>query len=145
MNRYEIINPSDAYTFSAPDFATAAAAVLLLGEGKYGARSEDDTERLPVFLFGGSGPFIVETFGAVGLSDWIDAHRAAIADALDSVMSYGFRERGAFDAACELLSGEALQGYRAKLHDANRSSMNDIGSRAWAIAARLREPVEVQP
>ena len=60
MIEYELINPSDPYTFLAKTKESAALAVFLLGTmylgTMYGASPKDDDEekRIPVFLFGGA-------------------------------------------------------------------------------------------
>jgi len=38
---WEIVNPSDPYTFRAPDFKVAAVVALWLGNGTYGLRACD--------------------------------------------------------------------------------------------------------
>lgn len=50
---YELINPSDPYTFIAEDFETAALVVLVLSPA-YGAVSKDGSQEVPVFIFGPS-------------------------------------------------------------------------------------------
>ena len=64
MTEYELINPSDPYTFLAKTKESAALAVFLLGT-MYGASPKDDDEekRIPVFLFGGAEEWYQEEFG----------------------------------------------------------------------------------
>lgn len=64
MIEYELINPSDPYTFLAKTKESAALAVFLLGT-MYGASPKDDDEekRIPVFLFGGAEEWYQEEFG----------------------------------------------------------------------------------
>jgi len=139
---YELINPSDPYTFHAPTFQIASAVGILLGEGKTPAHSEDGTEKQPFLMFATSEQvkaYLQETFG-VGLNEFIDAHRIEIADALESVMSFGFKERFTFDEAMKRIPDDnARVAYREQIHDRNRSSLNDFGSYAWEVAKNLRK------
>ena len=53
---YELINPSDPYTFEAKDRETATLAVFLLSTS-YEARcltEEGEENDVPIFIFGGS-------------------------------------------------------------------------------------------
>jgi hypothetical protein len=143
---WEIINPSDKYTLQAADFATAAAACLLLGEGRYGLDPESDGQpRCPLFLFGGHDDFIAEHFGG-DLSAWIDAHVEAVAECLDSVLLGGFGRRRDYDAAVAAIDDPVkLAVFREAWLD-KRSSLNNIGGYAAQIAAGLRErAAEVTP
>jgi len=142
MKTYEIINPSDPYTFHAPDFPTALAVVLLLGEGAYAADPGDDSERGGIMLGWKekqAEDYLARHFGDPG--QWCDAHAAELADAFDSVMSFKRNERTAFDEAVKLIPEEERAAYRARVHDSNRSSMNDIGARAWKFAEGFRAQV----
>ena len=112
--KYEITNPSDPYTIEAPTLCIAGAATLLLGEGRYGLEAEGEGKGMPIFLFGGSDEWWAEQCPGQTLQCFFDANLPAIADALGSV-TLGREER---------------------------SSMNDIGGRAAALAAALREKIE---
>lgn len=46
--QYQLINPSDPYTFLAPDLETAALTVFCLGT-MYGAEPQGKGENVPVF------------------------------------------------------------------------------------------------
>lgn len=116
---FEIINPSDPYTITAPDLEIAAAAVVLLGNGKYSLEGKDGTPDVPFFLFGGHDEWFQEKFDrSLNESiEWILGSRAEeLAACLDSV----------------------------KIGSAERSSMNDIGGRAKAIAANIRKRKETE-
>jgi hypothetical protein len=138
---WEIINPSDAYTIEAPDFRTAAAAVLVLGEGKYGLRPEDEDEgeSMPLFLFGGHEGFLATHFGGEdGLGEFIRDNPGPLADAFDSVLLGRFDRRRDYKAALAAIDDPVKrEQFRDAWHD-NRSSLNDIGGRARDIARHLR-------
>ena len=81
-----------------------------------------------------------ELFGKKSFAEFINDNRPAIADCLDSVMSFGIGQRRAFDEAMKRIPDEkSRKEYRESLHDKNRTSMNDIGSYAWRLAKDLRE------
>ena len=140
---YEIINPSDPYTLYADDFKVAAASVLLLGQGAYSIENEKGDEEMPIFLSGGADEWIEEKFG--DFEKWMDKNRDKVAECLESVMSFGFNQRYAYDEAIKAIKGKkAKQEYRDKIHDKNRSSLNDIGAKAWRIAEKLRSTDKVK-
>lgn len=113
--RFEIVNPSDPYTMEAPDLEVAAVACCLLGNGKYMLTGLDDAagQDVPAFVFGGHDEWFVSKFGAnyeAVACRVLDERGAELADALNSIPR--LRER--------------------------RTSLNDIGSKAHAIAAAIR-------
>lgn len=140
---WEIVNPHDAYTIVAPAFLPAAAAVLLIGEGKYALTPVDNTFSMPLFLLGGSEPWLKEHFGDFG--NWLKDPKflAKTADALDSVMSFGPGERSAYELAIAMLPEDKRAEYRDKVHDKNRGSMSNLGKRAWQLAKLLRKKATV--
>lgn len=122
MNTYEISNPSDPITIQADDDMVAAAAGLLLGEGRYGIKRDDRTI-LPIFLLGGFEEWAAEhKFG----DDYITAHKGEIAACLRTAAI-----------------GEPPTDIRrcpARLMEWNeerRSSLTNIAGRAHQIAARM--------
>lgn len=109
--RFELINPSDPYTFTAPDLETAALAVVLLSRGQYGGKSLDGGNDVPIFLFGGHNEWFTEKFGRTVQESLDHIAHEAIAACLDT-FTLGREER---------------------------SSMNNIGKGAQMLAKALRE------
>jgi hypothetical protein len=142
---YEIVNPSDAYTMEASDLAVAAVACLYLGNGQYGLRAvhPDDAPGVPVFMFGKTADverWFAETCGCTMAAAF--ARRAAVADALDSVLAGSLRDRQTNADALALIDDEAKrQEWREKWLDRRRSSLNNIGGRAMHYAKHLREAI----
>jgi hypothetical protein len=123
---YEIINPSDKYTIDCESFAVALVCNILLSDGKYGFKPIDhDGDSIPINLF---GDYPDEVYAAANaknadeLFSWARQNSDPIATALDSVRIGG---------------KEARQDCKST-HDQKRSSINDIGRRAWKYAAMLR-------
>jgi hypothetical protein len=139
MSIWAITNPSDPYTIESETFPAAAAAVLLLGEGRFGLAPEDKkTQGMPLLMFGGGEAFIEEHFGG-DLRGWIHANMPAVIDALDSVLLGGFGRRADYRAAIEAIDDPAkLASFKSAWQD-KRSSRNDIGGSAHRLAAHLRE------
>jgi len=142
---FKIINPHDPYTLKADDPRVAMAAVLIIGEGKYGLDDEKG-ESYPTLCMCLTDKELTElitrTFGEGGLATFVEDNRESIADCLDSVMSVGFSERCLYEEALAFMdSDEKREAYRAKVHDRIRSSMTDLGTYAWKSAKALRERV----
>lgn len=141
---YEIINPSDAYTMVAEDRAVACAAVVFLGEGHYGLSAKDDEkDGCPILAWGGANAldeFFAKELGTT-LADVMRDRRPAMAAALRSVAIGTFTDRESFDRGLALIDDPAKkEEWRAWWHDERRSSMNDIGARAWALADAMAVP-----
>jgi len=135
---YEITNPSDAYTLEADDFLTAAAAVLVLGSGRYGLNPEDSKEKgVPVLIFGGD-KWIDAVFGSMdGFGKFLGKNLQAIGECLDSVLIGDFNDRKAYQDAIEKMNDpKKRQAFAENWHDEKRSSANNIGAKAKQIAAR---------
>jgi hypothetical protein len=107
---FELVNPSDMYTFSARSLEVAAQAVLLLGEGAYGGKSLDGGKDVPIFLFGGHDEWFKENFGKTAEESLDARDNEALAECFDSFT----------------------------LGHGQRTSLNDIGGRAQKFAKALR-------
>lgn len=144
MKQYEIINPSDPYTFMAKSKEVAALTVFLLST-MYGAESEDGEEKIPVFIFGGSKEWYQEEFKRTP-DEGLDAEKEAVANALLSVMYGNFRDRKRYEAALSAITDERKKKTFIEVWQDGRSSMNDIGSYAHATGERmLHELKNVNP
>lgn len=140
---YEIINPSDSYTCIAEEPKIAMAAIILLGNGKMGLEDESGKSYETIFMFMNEEQTeakLKELFGEKCLGGFIKDNRPAIADCLDSVMSFGIKSRRLFDEAMKRISTEkSRKEFRESLHDKNRTSLNDFGSYAWRLAKDFRD------
>ena len=137
MNEWEIINPSDHYTIQAARFEVAVVATLILGNGQYALRSTiEGGDDMPLMLFGPESSWFQERFGQdfEGVVDTVTRDELSIC--LDSVL---IGNRGLYEMARREMAAESRREFRIQWHDAQRSSLNDIGRRAWELAARLAE------
>lgn len=138
MTIYTICNPSDDYTMVAELDVVAAAAGLLLGGGQFPIEREPDDEHvLPFMAFMPNAEEWWEKRYGQTVDDSLKEHRAAIADCLDSVL---IGDRATFDLAVSHMSPEQVDAFRVEWHDKHRTSMNNIGDYARALAKALREP-----
>lgn len=132
---YELINPSDPYTFIAEDFETAALVVLALSPA-YGAVSKDGSQEVPVFIFGPSNmvdEWYTEQFGRTA-TEGLEAKKLPLAASLESMMLGGFEDRRRYSAALEAITDEEKRKRFIEQWQDGRSSLNDIGTRAHKIA-----------
>lgn len=140
---YEIINPSDAYTIKSESKAVACLACLMVGEGQYGLQDEEGESLLPFFMFGGDpNTWFKEEFG-LELGAFIDDSLEEIADCLDTIIIGSINTRQGVEAMLEAISDPVeREKALAAWQDKKRSSMNDIGSHAKALAKAFREKKE---
>lgn len=135
----ELTNPSDAVTFIVNDVRIAGVAILMLGRGAYGLTDPEGNTVVPLCLFGSAEAWLKENDIEMDkLSDFIVANKVAIADFLDTCAYGHIAEREAFDRAIGLMSKEAAATHRQWWNDRNRSSLNNIGEGARALAETLR-------
>lgn len=137
---YEIINPSDPYTFEEPDVVTGAVALVVLGEGKYAGRPIDGkADEIPLWLFGGHEEWF-KAHGVEDLEAFVDGHSEEVAACLESVLYGDARDRAFVVRTLSLIPEEALRELVKAAWQDRHGSLNDIGGRATQLAAMLRGP-----
>jgi hypothetical protein len=138
---YELVNPSDAYTFRADKHEVAALVSLLLGNGMTPAKPVEEGKGLdvPMLLGPGATAWFTKTFGR-SLEDALVAEAEAVAAALDSLWIGRPAERLELEKALALMPDpKARRKYLEERHERQRTSMNNIGKAAWHYAERIRE------
>ena len=136
MAFWVIIHQSDEITVSGDDYESLALAVMLLGEG-YGAKEIGGSRKVPMFFFGEHDKWMRDTFGR-NVSDSFDAvDRSLIASVLKSAVVGGEISRVGYEKVASKLDGLELEQWHNEYHDRERSSMNDICHRAWALGEAL--------
>lgn len=141
---YSIVNPSDPYTIEASSLDVAAMAAILIGQGRYGLKSLDDSESMPILAFGGAEEWFQKNFRESIMETQnrvMDTKMAEVANCLDSVLYGDAQDRLDFLATTEGMDRQAFEDARIARHDGLRSSMNDIGERAYSMAAKLRKSI----
>lgn len=144
---FDIINPSNAYTIEAPDLELAAVAICLIGEGKYALNelSGDKSGHVPAFLIGGHDEWFQKQFdrdfgASVAAVTGTPARREQLVKALASVHIGGAADRREFnEKAGQCATAEEVHALLYEMHDAKRSSANDIGRRAWGLGMAVLE------
>ena len=139
MNVYELVNPSDDYSFEAPDDQVAAYVALAVGQGRYDARLLGDREASNPIMCMLSFYSTAETvdddvkklLGGLSLNDFLAARTAEVVAALRSLV-IGNRA----DLAASLIGrGEQEAAtLKAAWHEKHRTSMTDIGKYANDMA-----------
>jgi hypothetical protein len=139
---YNIINMSDSYTVKTDDFEVAAIACVILGRGQYAFEPlEEGGASVPIFFIGGSDEWFQEHFDrdVTETFEHVKAEkRQALIDCLDSVLIGDRTDRELFDKATSMMTEDQIEEYRKEYHEKKRSSMNNIGKRAWDYANHLR-------
>lgn len=141
---YELINPSDPYTFFASSREVAVLTVLALApNGLCGATplNGDITLDVPVFWL----------ISKEEVNEWFNAHFGRsiddalavlgneIADALDSFILGTEAERKLYEKTISLLdSKEKIEAFNAEWDDAKRTSLANYSPRAKMLAEAFR-------
>ncbi len=133
---YELINPSDPYTFIADDLETAALVVFAISPA-YGAKTKDGELAVQCFIFGGAEEWYTEQFGR-SIADGFEAKKKQLAEALSSMMLGHFEDRRRYEAALAAITEpDKREKFIAEWQD-ECSSLNDIGTRCHKLAERLK-------
>ena len=132
---YKLINPSDPYIFEAENKEIAAITVFLISTN-YGANSEDDSEEIPLFIFGGAREWYVEQFGRTP-EEGIEEYRDKIIKSLDSFMYGNFKDRARYELALKSITDpEKRDEFKTEWQD-GCTSINNIGGIAHELAKQL--------
>lgn len=142
---YNIVNMSDPYTIETSSLDVAFVACLFLGRGQYAFEPlRDEGVRVPIFMFGGVDDWclehLAESFKAVVDRVTTDpAKRAELADCFESCLIGRAEDKETYRAGLDLIDDPVKrEQWRSRWHDARRSSMNDIGRRAYQMATNIR-------
>jgi hypothetical protein len=139
---YEIINPSDACTIEHDEPVIASLACLLLGHGMYALKGQDGSRPIGMIGFGGQDAlyaWLTENGLRLDLNAELAARREGIATALESIAYGNITDRSAVMAVVGI-AGDRCAAL-VKWNDAQRSSLNDMSSRAHEIAKQLRKQI----
>ena len=143
---FNIVNPSDPYTIEAPSLDVAAVASILLGQGRYPFDSLDGGENVPLFMFGGADKMDQDTLRYETLMELsnrvMDTKLGEVVECLDSVLYGDRKDRVSFFAETKGMDRPNFEAHRMVRQDSKCSSMNDIGERAYRMAAKLRKSIE---
>ena len=146
MDEYKLINPSDAYTFLAPDLEVAAALVILVGGGKMAGENLTRTDEpgVPFFIFGGCEQWIERNFGHPKLEEWLNhIKKSRAAECRDAMLSLMIGNRAAYDAKmAEAKTAEEHQAISDEWHDKHRTSISDYRLSAQAWAKRFQDSID---
>ena len=134
MRVYEIINPSDPYTFLAPDDELAKLLCLLVGRGQYGIEGPNGENTMCLYILGIDDTGLLDLFNGRTFQEVADARRPELPAALRSVLICSRAERAGIQATLEAIPEEGRTAFLAKYHDTKRSSLNDIGGRCGKLA-----------
>lgn len=143
MTVYAIVNPSDPYTIDADSLMVACVATMLLGDGRYGLKTQGEETVLPLFMFGDiqqrANSWMAEQFSC-GLEEALFEHCNEIADALDSVTFGTFQDRKKLAEKLDDVFDQKLEDQIRSDWHSRRSSLNDIGGDAALLATSIRRP-----
>lgn len=132
---FELINPSDPYTFIASSNEVAALTVFLVGSA-YGAKAKDDSFEVPITMFGSGAEWYQEQFGR-SADDGLAENKEEVAKSLESMMYGEFEDRKRYQAALNAIEDEEKREKFISEWQDGRSSLNDIGDYAHALANKL--------
>lgn len=133
---YELMNPSDPYTFLAKDREVAALTVFCIST-LYGAKPKEGDEDIPIFIFGGSCEWYKNKFGR-NPDEGLEERKQDVADALESMMYGGFEDRRRYEAALNAITDSGKKEEFKTVWQDGRSSLNDIGTYAHMLAKKIR-------
>lgn len=140
---YELINPSDGYTFIAKDLEVATLTVFLLGAA-YGAQEKNGNIVVPIFLFGGDPVDWYQKLFNRTPDEGLVERRLDVSESLASMMLGSFEDRRRYEAALEAITDDKKrEEFIVKWQD-GCSSLNDIGTYAHQLAKDIeREAISL--
>ncbi len=136
MKLYELINPSDTYTFYAKNIAIAGAVAQLISPN-YGAKNvNDETDKTPLI-------FWTDFNKEHGIDkEFIEQNMADIAEAFASFAIGSPSERKELDEALKHMSEKERKNYLAERQERQRTSVNEIGEYAYQMYEKCRKFLE---
>lgn len=143
MPVYEIVNPSDAVTYATDNPTALQIGFLqLCSSGGIALRDVETDEYLrPMMLFWDDAKMDewVKKNLPENCGTWLAENRSAVADALESVLYGGTKDRQLFDSMVAGKSPEEVRKLRVQWNDKKRSSVTDYSTPSLAYADKLRK------
>lgn len=143
---YELINPSDPYTFRAASREAAVLAAISLATG-FGVQEIGSEWSAGPFVLCAAGEF-AQWWQAEFGSDWKawqKSHRREIVEALESFAIGNANTRLDYEAALAAIDDpEKREAFRLDRHDRRRTSTNNIGRAAWNLANMLAHQAVIE-
>lgn len=141
---WEIINMSDPYTIEADCLDAAFVACLFLGRGQYAFEPiTEGIEQIPMFMFGGTEEWCESHFHEpleVVINRMTTIQSFDLVMCLESCLIGKAADRETYTAGLNLIDDPVKrETWRTKWLEDRRSSMNNIGGRAYEMAKKLRE------
>lgn len=152
---YDLINPSDAVTFTAPSLPVAFLATCLISTSYAATPLDEEGQPLepeaakdwevPMFLFGGAREWAAERWPDLVTAtrdEWaeplLQAHKPELIACLRTFCTGSWKDRKLFDSALAAIDDpEKRAAFLADWDDKKRSSLTEITNRAHRIADRL--------
>ena len=139
---YELINPSDKYTFTAPSREVAALTIITLST-MYGAKQngKDRSQDIPVLILSSEEDirkWYINSFGRC-IEDGAVALKKDIKDSLASFVLGDFNDRELYLSTIDALDSQEKKDAFKEKWQSRRSSLNDIGAYAHGLAKELEE------
>ena len=134
---FELVNPSDPYTFIANDYETAALTVFCIGS-QYGAHTKDGEYEVPITMFGGGSDWYKKEFQRTP-EEGLQEKRGLVADALESMMFGEFEDRKRYNAALNAIDDEQKRKKFIEEWQDGCSSLNDIGTYCHELAEKIKQ------
>ena len=131
---WELINPSDPYTFRAPDVRVAGMAAFIMSHA-YGAKRVGGGECSPMILGWD------EWAAKHGIDEqWIDSHAHELAEAFESFLIGPVEDRAEVEASISAIQSPAdARKWKLDRQDKLRSSLSAIGEAAYLAGDQFRE------
>lgn len=145
MPIYELVNPSDAYTFDTDDVQALCVGVAMYSNGWYGITDDQDKCVIGVTALGGIEEWAKEQFGSMEKLKEVLAtkeFRLRIATALETIMIGKTGTRKALMMCLKEVPEEKRKELQVKMIEEQRTSMNDIGGGMLRYAAGIRDKIK---
>lgn len=138
---YDLVNPSDPYTFEASSKEVAALVVIRLSTN-YGAKAVNEEDNIPVFICFNAEEiqkWYKDTFGRT-IEEGARTLRSEIIKGFESFVLGDRKERECYEAAIAAIDDPQKRStFITKWDDIKRSSLNNIGGRACEIAQEMKK------
>jgi hypothetical protein len=131
---FELINPSDPYTFEAESIEIAGVVTVILSSS-FGAKSLDPPYESTPILFGWDAWLADRGID----NEFLSTNAEAIARAFESFIIGSASDRRELELVLKELPVERRESFIRERQERMRSSFNQIGERAYMLAKQFQK------